>query len=307
MVTPIFPILKADGYHITMNTNSTGMTVLKHNPYIDEFLPHDETIPEGYALKKHWSELGAKYDKFINLTESIEGSLLKIEGSLDFFLSKQYLHDTCNVNYYDRTIELAGYPEVKGKNGELYFSEEEEKIAKNFRKKHKDKFMVLWALSGSAFHKTYPYAEYVAAAFRNKHKDVLFVNVGDDISRIIEFNMPDTIKTCGKWSLRRSMLMAKYADLVIGPETGMMNVSGCYETPKILFLSHSSVENLSKYWNNCQNLSANVPCQPCHKLIYSLKACPSDFNIFGDSPICMSRLDAKTVLEAMENVYKRRN
>ena len=304
-ITPIFPLLKQDGYHITVSTSQRGKQVLLNNPYIDAFHDHDETIPATDALTEYWKNLSKGYDKVINLTESIEGSLSKAEGRPEFNWPKEERHAECNVNFYDRTLEFAGYSDIKGKNGELYFTSEEESIAKNFRRKRKDKFIIVWSLSGSAFHKTYPYAEYVAEVFSKRHNNILFLTVGDDLSRLLEFNLSNTYKTCGKWSFRRSMIMPKYADLVIGTDTGMMHAAGCFDVPKILMLSANTEENLSKYWKNCINLSADAECQPCHRLIYTLKACPTDNNnlILGHYPICMSRLDAKTVLNAIEEVY----
>ncbi len=304
-VTPILPLLKQDGYHITFSTSERGKEVLLNNPYIDIFHDHDEDIPANDELTRYWKELSIGYDRVINLTESIEGSISKAENRADFNWPKEKRHAECNVNFYDRTLELAGYPDIKGRNGELYFSDEEHIIAKNFKRKHNDKFVIVWGLSGSAFHKTYPYAEYVAEAFFKNHKDVLFVTVGDNLCRILEFNLPNTYKTCGHWSMRRSMAMTKYADLVIGTDTGLMHAAGCYDTPKILLLSANTEENLSKYWKNCMNLSANVPCQPCHRLVKSLGACPTDNNnlILGHYPVCMSKLDAKIVLNAIEEVY----
>lgn len=306
IVTPLLRLLKEDGYHVTYEVAFRGREMLRGNPYIDEFIDHDETIPND-KLSGYWDELKKGYDRFVNLSGSVEEGLLAPEGSREFYLSKDERHRRYNKNYYDYTLELAGY-DVKGLRGELYFDEDEENIAKAFRKKHRDKFLVVWALSGSAFHKAYPYAEYVADAFLSKRKNAVIVTVGGEIERIIEFNLKNTIKTCGKWSFRRSALLTKHADLVIGGETGIMHAAGCYDTPKILMLSHSTVENLSKYWKGCINLSPDVSCHPCHRLIYTLKPCPKDFLGEGDKlgiPICVSRLNAGDVLDAMKGVYEK--
>ncbi len=300
-VTPILPLLKKDDYHITFSVSQRAKEVLLNNPYIDIFHDHDEDIPADDKLTQYWDNLSQGFDRVINLTESIEGSISKSERRSDFHWSKEKRHAECDINFYDRTLELAGYPDVRVRNGELYWSEEEEKIAKSFRHKHKGEFMILWGLSGSAFHKTYPYAEYVADAFLKNHKDTVFVTVGDELCRLLEFNLSHTIKKSGQWSIRRSMIMTKYADLVIGTDTGLMHAVGCYGTPKILLLSANTEENLSKYWKNCINLKADVECQPCHRLIFTLNACEHDKDL--KSPICMSKLDARMVVDAMCKVY----
>ena len=59
----------------------------------------------------------------------------------------------------------------------------------------------------------------------------------------------------GTWGIRKSLLWTKYADLVIGTETGILNGAGCFDTPKIVMLSHSTEENLSK---TLEELSVNT-------------------------------------------------
>jgi ADP-heptose:LPS heptosyltransferase len=44
------------------------------------------------------------------------------------------------------------------------------------------------------------------------------------------------------------------ADMVIGPETGVLNAAANEPIPKILFLSHSTEENLSRDWTNTVSL-----------------------------------------------------
>jgi hypothetical protein len=62
--------------------------------------------------------------------------------------------------------------------------------------------------------------------------------------------------------------MAKECDIVIGPETGVLSAVAMEPMKKIVFLSHSSVENLTRDWVNTVSLySKNTPCYPCHKLI----------------------------------------
>ena len=54
----------------------------------------------------------------------------------------------------------------------------------------------------------------------------------------------------GKWTIRESLAFAEVADLIIGTETGLLNAFGCSEVPKIITLSHSSENMLTKHWHN---------------------------------------------------------
>jgi ADP-heptose:LPS heptosyltransferase len=46
------------------------------------------------------------------------------------------------------------------------------------------------------------------------------------------------------------MALTKFVDLVISPDTGVLHASGCYDTPKIGLLGHTTIENITKYFKN---------------------------------------------------------
>lgn len=301
MVTPLLRALKEDGYHVTVNVTRRGRDIIKYDPNIDKIVEYKDDSIADDKIPEYWAELAKGFDKFINLSGSIEEGLLAREGTADYSLRHTERHEKFNHNYYDRTLELGGYGHIKGQNGELYFSKEEEDEAKAFRGRMKGKFMILWALSGSSFHKVYPYAEYVARAFLDKHKDAMVMTVGDTLCELLEWQHPQTYKYSGKWGIRKSLIMAKYADMVIGPETGVLAAAGCFDTPKVIMLSHASKENLTKYWTNCMALSAPVGCQPCHQIHYTLESCPLVDGI--KSPVCMAEIKPAAVLYTMETVY----
>lgn len=302
MLTPLLNVLKEDGYHITVNTTEDPKQVLNHNPNIDTFMVHGgEKEVANKDLGKHWEKISKGFDKVINLSGSVEDSLLKVEGSRSFLWDKATRHKHCNKNYYDETLRLGGYGHITGRNGELYFSRLEEKLARNYRRKYKNKFLILWSLSGSSFHKTYPYAEIVANLILDKYPDIMTLTVGDMLCELLEWRHGQAKSYSGKWPIRKSLIMTKYVDLVIGTETGILNAAGCFDTPKIIMLSHSSEENLSKYWGNCASLNANVKCYPCHQLHYSLESCPVDHRM--KAPVCMANLKGLSVFDEIERVY----
>ena len=314
MVTPLLKQLKEDGYHVTVNATPYSIRMLDNNPYIDNLIVQEREAIPNPALGPYWDMWRKEYDRYINLSESIEGGLLKVENRPDFFTHKSWRHKTCNVNYYDRTLELGGYPEIKGRNGELFFSSSEERKAKEFFDKLKDKFVVLWALHGSSHHKIYPMMEPTMREWLETHRDSVLITVGDKMAQLLEFEHPQAIPKSDIWSIRESLIATKYVDAVIGPESMITNASGCYDTPKIVFLSHSSAENLTKYWKNCYSLEPDTtiaPCYPCHMLHYSPESCPIGMIIEQETqtevargPICAMNAIAPTkVLGALEEIY----
>jgi len=289
--TPVFKKLKEEGYHVTLNCTGPAQEILRHNPNVDEFIVQikDYVKNDGKQLERYWEEIGKGYDKFINLTGAAEDSLLvadkyiykwateirKVHPELD---EASVLHNALNVardkakdtNYYDNHLAKAGYTDT-GFNGELFFSEQEEIMAAGFRARHKDKFILLWSLAGSSYHKIYPYFHLVLTELTAKNPDILVVSVGDAECKLLErVSSTRYLPRSGVWELRTSMLMTKWADLVVGPETGILNAAGCFPTPKITLLSHSKHENLCKYWENDFCLAPEgVFCHPCHTLHYT--------------------------------------
>lgn len=289
--TPVFRKLKEEGYHVTLNCTGPAQEILRNNPHVDDFIVQikDYVRNDGKQLENYWSEIGKGYDKYINLTGAAEDSLLvadkliykwstDIRAKHPELDEASVLHNALNVardkakdtNYYDNHLAKAGYSD-QGLNGELFFSEQEEIMAAGFRERYKDKFMILWSLAGSSYHKIYPYFHLVLSELAAKNPDVLVVSVGDAECRLLE-RLPSTkyLPRSGVWELRTSMIMTKWADLVVGPETGILNAAGCFPTPKITLLSHSKHENLCKYWENDYCLAPQgVFCHPCHTLHYT--------------------------------------
>ena len=302
-VTPVLSKLKKDGYHVVVNCTIKGAQVLKNNPNIDEFIVQETGTSVPYTQKgQYWEEISKGFEKVINLTQSIEGSLVKCEGSDEYNWSKEKRHAECNVNFQDRTMEMAGYPNDKGCLPELYFTDIEEALAESFSSQHKDKFTVIWGLAGSAFHKVYPWAEYVAGELAVKYKDIEIITVGDHACKLLEWQNPRTVNKSGVWTVRQSFIMTKHVDLVIGPDTGLMHAASCYDTPKIIMMGSNSDENLTKYWINSRSLFADdCECSPCHRLIYT-NSCPKG-SVQGVGTKCMENIQPEQLLEAVSKVY----
>jgi ADP-heptose:LPS heptosyltransferase len=300
--TPILRQLKKEGYYVVYNCTPYSAQVLRNNPNIDEFLLQERDAIPNPDLGPYWKTISKGFERVINLSQSIERTLLKAEGTEGFKWSQKKRRKECNVNYQDRTMEVAGYPHLKGERPELFFTEIEEALAKTLRATMKDRFLILWALSGSSFHKIYPWATYVSGEMNANFDDICVITVGDYLCKIIEWQMQNTVNRSGIWTIRQSMTLTKYADLVIGPETGILNAASCYDTPKIVFLSHSSEENLTKYWTNCTPLSAKeCRCQPCHRLMYT-NCCPQGPKNVAAK--CSELIEPQVVYDSIMKYYK---
>lgn len=312
IITPLIRRLAEDGYEVTMNITPYCAEVLKHNPYVHNIVIQERDMIPNNNLGEYWAEWMQDYDKYINLSESIEGTLLKVEERRDFYTTKKWRSSICNTNYYDNTMRLGGYPDDLGHNGEMYFSKTETKQAEFIRNKFPDKFVIMWALKGSSHHKIYPMLAPVLGTWLDNHPDAIAILVGAESDILLQFEHPQVKGMAGKTSLRDVFCLTKYVDLVVGPETSTTNASGCYDVPKITMLTHSTHENLCKHWVNDYCLQADVPCTGCHQLHYSMESCPCIDLSQGDSteaawsgPMCAGIGFPPAVLSArIDEVYK---
>jgi ADP-heptose:LPS heptosyltransferase len=312
VISPLIKKLKEDGYETHLNISSYCAPVLENNPYVDNILIQERDLIPNHLLGPYWNFWKTQYDKYINLSESIEGDLLMVEGRAPFFTSKEWRHKTANKNYYDYTMKRAGYPEVLGTKGELFFTNAEERAAQKFFGALAGKFVIVWALNGSSHHKVYPLMEPTLREWFRQHPNSVVITVGDYTAKLLEFDHPQMIHKAGAWSIRESLISTKYANLVIGPETMMTNAAGCFATPKITFLSHSTHENLCKYWENDYCLEPDpelAPCYPCHQLHYTKESCPINEardTVTGESlgiaPRCSLAIQPERLLATMEEV-----
>lgn len=317
LLTPLIRQLHRDGYEVTMNITPYAAPLLDNNPHVANIILQERDAIPNQDLGPFWDEWRGDYDKYINLSESIEGRLLKVENRKEFYTTKAFRNRTCSgMNYQDWTMELGGYPNVRGECGELFFNRTETLEAKKFRDELKGKFVILWGLNGSSHHKIYPLLEPVAYDFLSRHDDAVIVLVGGPESTRYQFEHPQVIPTAGVWPLRRTMAnIAMVADLVVGPESMVVNIASCYDVPKVVFLSHSSADNLTKYWPNCTALEPDAtvaPCYPCNQLHYTLESCPqgqirdsSTDRIIAEGPRCaMGAISGPRVLDALDLAYE---
>lgn len=269
----IFPELKKQGYHVTFYTAPMGYEVTKEDPNVDRFIIQDTDQVPNAELGPYWKYWKKRYDKFINLSESVEGEWLALPGRTKhewpYSLRKKYM----NVNYLEFMHDLA---EVPFTIHQKFYSTTEEK---NWAKQQRDRmgeFVVVWSLAGSSVHKTWPYLDKIIARLMLHNPGIEVVLVGDYLCQLLEQGWENEVRVhrkSGKWTIRQSLAFLEQADMVIGPETGVLNAAAYLDVPKIITMSHSSVENLTRDWKNCESLIPKTSCWPCHRLHYSFEHC----------------------------------
>jgi ADP-heptose:LPS heptosyltransferase len=274
MITPAIKRLKEMGYYVVLNTNKRGRTIFENNPNVDEIIDHDESMHID-DLPSHWDKLREQVnpDKFVNFSESIECNVALHPIQPQYNYTKLERRKLADRNYYDVTEQWAGLEGCQ-KLPELYFTSSELAEAKSHI--HPGKLNILWQLSGSAKQKVYPWADYVIGEILKEYPDVYVITTGDEKCQLLESLLDERIvNLSGRIPARIAMCLTGSVDLVISPDTGVLHASGCYQTPKIGLLGHTTIENITKYFINDYSIEAQCACAPCFRLIYEYEIqCP---------------------------------
>ena len=303
IVSPLYRVLKERGYYVIANVSTETKRVLDGNPYIDEFIVQTRYTIPNTQLKEYFDSLRKRYGTVINLCETLERSLL-IEKEKDpelYSLPHEERHSRFNINYSDFVFQRAGV-DITGLKPELYLTETERVLLNLFKIRHKDFFNIQWQASGSSWHKLYPCVSDVVDYLLDSYPDIqVFLTGGDNIT-LNSWDRPRLHNRILKWDVRQSIIATSVMDLVVSPETGVLNAAGAFEVPKIGLLTHSSKENLTKYFINDYSIQSQAPCSPCHKMIYELDECPLD-QTYG-LPICISQYMSKDkIISNIAKVY----
>lgn len=311
----LFPALKEQGYHVTLYCQAgPGYEVLKHDPNVDQFIIQGKDQIPPQFLQEFWDHTKKKYDRWINLCESIEGTLLAIPGRPNHEWPNEARAKFMDRNYLEWTHELAQVPppyRVK------FFSTTEEK---QWARRTIERWgrAIMWSLSGSSGHKVWPHLDEVLERILVLYPDVHVVLVGDEFCRVLESGWdkhdngvwrdahPRIHCKSGKWTIRESMAFAEVATLIVGTETGVLNGASAMDTPKIITLSHSSKEMLTKHWKNALVLEQpqGVGCNksPCRQLHYTWDYCPKHEE--SGTALCQYHITTDMMWNAIKGVLQ---
>ena len=280
--------LHEQGYHVTLNTSPLGELLLANSPYVNTYL-----VFEGGTLTQdqydcYFQRIAERYDKVVNLDSTLEGLMLTRPGLPSFLYPPEARRFIFDKNYQEVAHYVAGVP-VEPQDPFFPTAAENEWAAGGRAFMAPSEPCVVWAINGSGIHKVYPWVDLVAGWLAKAKVHVVFS--GDaDASRALENGILKTlmedgvdssyIHPCaGQWTVREAIAFARHADCVIGPETGLLHGVAMTAVAKVVYLSHSSPENLTKYWVNTTTLTPDpdrCPCYPCHQIHHWWDSCNKD-------------------------------
>jgi ADP-heptose:LPS heptosyltransferase len=306
----VLPQLKKQGYHITFMCHPSTKEVLLHDPNVDEWNVQAKDFVPNEVLGPYWAEVGRRYDKVVNLCESVEGLLLALPGRINHNYSdeaRRMLYD--DVNYLEHTHNIAGVPH---EFAALYHMTHEEREKAKWERRKMNGPVVVWCVNGSSPHKVYAWIAVVVGWLleRTPAHVVLYGDSGPlgsgltegiyDVMRKHGRDLDRLHPVGGSWPIRRALAFAHVVDCVIGPETGPLNAVGMADVAKVIYLSHSSPNNLTKHWKNTITLEADkdrCPCYRCHRLHSNWDFCHQ--NEQTNAAQCASSITPESVFEAI--------
>lgn len=286
------PILKRDGYHITVYTEKTGHEVLAADPHIDRIieLPHQLLDDTELILYFIWE--ARKYARWINLTGCVETRLLPHPNEPAYYWPHEARIREMNRNYLEAMHDLAGLPHEFHQR--FYPTLDEALWASAERDKLNGPLVVI-APTGSGQPKTWPHVQRFMELMAEKNVHTLVLG---DLRQ--ELKSPENFgHVVGKaLPIRLAMAVAQLADVVIGTESAILNAVAFEDNLKIALLSHSSPENLTKHWRNTLSVEpTGLDCYPCHRLHRGFEFCARDSRT-GFSA-CQSAATAEAIAPAV--------
>lgn len=275
--------LHEEGFHTTLYTSPPGDEVLRFDPHVQAVYLQDKDQVPNHLLGEFWKHESKKYDRWVNLSESVECTLLSIPGRTPHTWSPAARHRYMNHNYVEMQHAIASVPYVP--RVRFYPTSTEREWAKKERVKLGGLPLVLWALNGSSVHKTWGGLDPTIASILSDFPSSHVILVGGPDSAILEagWDAESRVKCrAGKYSIRETLSLLEEVDVVIGPETGVVNAASMMAMPKVVFLSHSTHENLTRDWVNTVSIASKSTTCPgrganeapaCHQMHYSWEFC----------------------------------
>lgn len=288
--------LAADGYAVTAYVGRAGEEVLRHDPAFARIVELPQGILGDDDLLEFWAHEAPKYDKWVNLIGSVEGRLLPHQSHAEFYLPHAVRHRLMNGNYADM---IRTYAQQPGGPLEWHFkpTEAERRFAKSLRDQLPGPVVVL-SPTGSGPFKAWPHAQ----EFMQRMADAgVYTVMFGDLKALpnlvpVERHGEEFGHVVGmEWPLRLALAYAQLADAVVATESVIANAVAWEPMPKVVMLSHSSHENLTRDWPGTTVLEAGgIACHPCHRIHNVGGAlCARDLNTGGSA--CMASYGAEHV------------
>lgn len=282
--------LKQAGYHVTVYTAHTGAAMLAHDPNIDRVIALPNNAMTDEDLRAYWCHEAVKYERFHNLIGSVEKTLLFHDSDDGYWHPSKLRHQLANRNYLDQVHLYCDVP-MDPKQQRFYPTERETQWAAQMRDKLPGP-LVLIAPAGSGVVKYWPHSQRLMDLLAER--GVYSVVIGDVRDPGVTGVEPWGSVVGMEWPVRHACAFALCVDAVVATESLIANAVAFEPMLKLITLSHSSNENLTRDWTNCAAIEPQgVACHPCHRIHGNFQFCAQD-SATG-AAACQATVTADTV------------
>lgn len=315
------PFLFEQHSNVHLEVNLKGLDIFINDPRFDYISVCDYSwLNDGQQYESYvarWDKVEKDCKKngrrFLNFWNSIENSCVLYEFNPDVkMLSLQERASKYNQNYYEKTFEAA---EIKMPanwihENTIHFSNEEIGLMERWHDRTKDYFKLLVPLGGSSRQKVFIWMQDFCKKLVDTYPKLFVYLVGGNELANDVWEYQRTISYVNgasphKISYKQAILMTKFADFVLGPETGLLTAAGMMGTPKTCLFTISNVNQMVKYHRNDYSIQSKADCSPCHVMAYTGVICEREkrFNAF---PKCIEEFDLDEIQEIIEKQYCKR-
>lgn len=322
-ITPAIRAWSQHGYRVVVACHGDeGAAVFANNPHVSQIinLPDQPSWEHRTRAVRRLVATGS-YAKWVDLAGNIEGQYLWHSNRPEYHASPSFRRAlNADVNYLEHlNIAVLGGDSVRM---ELFESPAEAELFARFRAQFPGKRLVYAQLNGSSLNKAWPFWPVFVAEL---HEDpgVVVITGGAGRSSILELGIseypgvdhrrfvPLVSHGEGKgWTLRHSLLLTKHVDLVVGPETGIVNAAACWDTPKVVLHSHTAPRQLEgNHWANTISIVPDperCPCAPCYRIVGDTDPCnhpgPDAQPWLQTAMLCMASIHPDVVIRAARKV-----
>lgn len=302
MAASCLPWLKSQGWHISFWCSRRHSRAVCHDPNIDTFIPVDMAQLSEVQLAELILAAVREYDAVLNLSDTCEGAVLQVPERASYYWPVETRRAVFGQLSYLNLIALLAGCRQDQLMERFYPTDAEMAWARKQRACGGQHLLV--SCSGSGVHKWYPHLSQVLSHALRVMPDLHIWTVGE-ASMFKPFARHERLyQVQSEWTLRQSMTFATQADIVMGPETGLLHAAGHLPNAKVLLLSHSSAANIGNDWINCQTVSPDpikAWCHPCHRMHRVADFCevqPSG------AALCAESIKPMDVVRAINRAYR---
>ena len=301
---PLIDRMKADGKDLYLHTGIRGLDVFQADPRFQSILACNPATAEDWQEVINKDIETVNPDEIVNLTDTMEGTLIPGREQPSFHWPVEKRRKvTQGESFYSFGLKVAGYSRGEG-CGTVAFTEEELTWADRWRETYRDEFLVMMPVSGSNAQKRFPIAKELGREILFRYPDAILYLTGGPNEKHRSFSFGDhRVYPAFDTSFRQVLLMTRYADYVVGPETGLLAAAGMWGTPKTMLCTSSSVFQATDGHRNDFSLQAEIPCSPCLRAIYKPEDCYHS-HVAEDETVCNYKFRMETILESINVVYR---